>query len=131
MAWEDFVQHWDQVQIVDRSLDLSFLSIKPANDSKREICKACTWGCFTYWCFCRGPRFMCCPKRSSEETVDIDEKWCFCIPVKRKYKAYGKQHLTTRGIVATEADELEYDEGDEYDDDEDYEDEEDYDDEDY
>lgn len=118
MAWEDFIQQWDQLQIVDRSLDLDMLSLKPKDDSKRSVCKACSWGCFSYWCLCRGLRYMCCPKRSADKTVDVDEKCCFCIPIKRKYKAYDQQKLTTRGIVPSDDySDYEY-ESSEYDEDE-------------
>jgi len=87
MAWEDFVQHWDHVDIVDRSLDIDSLRLEVESDSPVAPAEACLGGCFQFWCLCEGPKLFYCPTRTSDKTIEADGGSIFpCFRRRRKYK---------------------------------------------
>jgi len=76
MSWEDFVENWASVGVIDRTIDVSTLRYKVDTRSKYPALKGCVNGCFKYWCRCWGCRRLYCPHRSSEETINA-KQCCF------------------------------------------------------
>lgn len=81
MSWDDVVQHWTSINVVDRSVDMHTLKLEVADDSMCAPTKGCLRGCFKFWFCCYGPHRLYCPHRSSEETVKVDQSclsWLCC-----------------------------------------------------
>lgn len=78
MAWEDYVQNWSKIGIVDRSIDITSLGLPLKNDSACAPTAACCKGCARYWCCCQGISHLYFPHRSSDETVKVGGCMGFC-----------------------------------------------------
>lgn len=74
---EDFMVYFDGVDILDREVNIKdvVLTIDEA-DGCLAPAKGCARGCFRYWCCCEGVTHLCCPHKSSEDTVEV--KKCIC-----------------------------------------------------
>lgn len=70
MSWDDYVENWDRIGVVDRTVDINTLALRVGDDSYLAPCCACLGGCLNFWC-CEGPRRLYCPHRSSDETVKV------------------------------------------------------------
>mmetsp|Transcript_53361 Transcript_53361/g.92791 ORF Transcript_53361/g.92791 Transcript_53361/m.92791 type:complete len:336 (-) Transcript_53361:78-1085(-) len=71
MSWDDYVQNWKRIGVVDRTIDVNTLSLMVFNDSNFAPIAACIKGCCRFWLCCDGLKRLYCPHRSSEETVKI------------------------------------------------------------
>lgn len=71
MSWEDFLKNWEKIGVIDRTIDITTMSLTVFNDSACSPVAACLKGCCRFWFCCLGIRRLYCPHRSSEETVKI------------------------------------------------------------
>jgi len=76
MSWQDYCKHWKWVGVVDRTIDITSLSLHLRNDSACAPAFACCRGCAYFWCCCKGPTRLFCPHRSSDETVKVKRSMC-------------------------------------------------------
>jgi len=88
MQWEDFVQFWKEVQIVDCETSIRTVSPPIYNETWIGPTLACLHGCAEYWCFCLGLRRLYLGRppasdlKSMEEGMDrkvgLDQEGFFC-----------------------------------------------------
>jgi calpain-15 len=78
MLFEDFMKHFDAIDILDREVDINDITFTIDEDDGRCFgpLKGCLVGCFRYWCLCAGCSHLCCPHHRSSETVKVNR--CFC-----------------------------------------------------
>jgi len=76
MSWEDYIQHWRKIGVVDRTIDINTVRLLVDDDSCMAPCSACVKGCCKFWCCCEGCKRIYCPYRSSSETVKIKRRCC-------------------------------------------------------
>ena len=74
IAWEDFLKHFDNVDVCLRTSGIADLSL----DVKEELgtcgpCVGCVCGCAKYWLLCQGCRAMWCGKDTHEHEETIRE----------------------------------------------------------
>lgn len=69
MSWEDFVQNWEKIGVVHRTVDINSLKINVKDDSSCAPVAGCFLGCGWFWCCCAGVRHLYCASRPSDETV--------------------------------------------------------------
>jgi calpain-15 len=69
MSWEDFMLHWEEIGVVDRTVDISTLRYSVASGAAFPATRGCIRVCLRFWCRCWGCRRLYCPRRSSRETV--------------------------------------------------------------
>ena len=76
MAWDDFIMHFDNINICSRSTGVHDLYI---DLSEGDGCahflgptKGCCWGCTKYWCFCKGCRSIYGGTTSTHKTAEVD-----------------------------------------------------------
>jgi hypothetical protein len=78
MLFDDFMKHFDAVDILDREVNIR--DIVFTMEENNGVCcgpfLGCLNGCFRYWCMCAGISHLCCPHKSSEKTVKVNK--CFC-----------------------------------------------------
>jgi len=78
MSWDDYVENWKQIGVVDRTVDINTLGLTVFNDSKCAPIAACIKGCCRFWFCCMGIRRLYFPHRSSDETVKVGGCMGFC-----------------------------------------------------
>jgi calpain-15 len=75
MQWEDFVQFWKSVQIVDCGTSIKMV----ATPVHRDPTYACLSGCFHYWCCCIGFRRLYCGRDAATDfdglSKDMHSNW--------------------------------------------------------
>lgn len=76
MSWEDYVQNWSSIGVIDRTVDINTLRLHIRDNSACAPTAACCRGCCSFWCLCEGPKRLYCPHRSSEETVQVRKCGC-------------------------------------------------------
>eukprot|EP00049_Salpingoeca_infusionum_P002940 m.61457 g.61457 ORF g.61457 m.61457 type:complete len:526 (+) comp11866_c2_seq1:66-1643(+) len=78
MSFDDFVRHYDRVEVCDRSAfnDLQ-LDVKE-DDGCWGVVKGCGLGCFRYWFCCAGVRMTYCAHRTTED-VKYSAGPCGCM----------------------------------------------------
>jgi len=76
MSWDDYVQNWNKIGVVDRTVDINSLRLHVEDDSACAPTRGCCGGCFTFWCCCQGPSHIYCPHRSSNETLKVQGACC-------------------------------------------------------
>jgi len=83
MSWEDFVEHWERIGIVHRTIDIKTLSIRVGEANDCGPAAACCVGCAKFWCLCRGPKHLYRPEHSSDETIGVSNGCCDCFSSSR------------------------------------------------
>lgn len=76
MSWEDFVEHWARVGVVDRTIDINSLKLQVRNHNYTEPIRACCRGCGFFWCCCQGAKHLYFPHKTSDQTVTVKKGWC-------------------------------------------------------
>eukprot|EP00440_Ansanella_granifera_P014821 gb/GFBE01016113.1/.p1 GENE.gb/GFBE01016113.1/~~gb/GFBE01016113.1/.p1 ORF type:complete len:482 (+),score=107.78 gb/GFBE01016113.1/:1-1446(+) len=76
MSWEDFIENWSRIGVVDRTVDINSLSLQVKNDSACSPVMACCGGCCSFWCCCNGCKKVYFPHRSSDETIKVKKGCC-------------------------------------------------------
>jgi len=71
MCWADYLQHWERIGVVDRTIDINSLRLHPKNNSFCAPTTACIGGCCKFWCCCRGCSRLYCAHHSSDETIKV------------------------------------------------------------
>ena len=74
MPWEDFIEHFDNIDVCLRSSGLDDLAL----DVKEELgtvgpCVGCLCGCLKYWLACQGCWKMWCGKSAADREQTIRE----------------------------------------------------------
>jgi len=77
MSWEDYIQNWKWIGVIDRTVDIKTLRLNLKDDSCCAPTIGCCKGCSSFWCCCTGCKRLYCPHRSSDETVKV-KKCCSC-----------------------------------------------------
>jgi len=78
MSWDDYIQNWSKIGVVDRTIDINTLALQIKDDSCCAPTCACCKGCCTFWCCCVGVRRIYFPYRSSDDTVKVGGCCGFC-----------------------------------------------------
>jgi len=78
MSWDDFITHFDNINVCSRSTGIHDLYIDlNEGDGGCAHCvgpiKGCCWGCTKYWCMFKGCRSLYGGKRSSGKTIEADK----------------------------------------------------------
>jgi calpain-15 len=71
MSWEDYVQNWEKIGVVDRTVDINTVGLNVFDDGLCSPIAACIKGCCRFWCCCEGVRRLYFPHRSSDETIKV------------------------------------------------------------
>jgi len=78
MSWADYCKNWSKIGVIDRTVDITTVSLAIFDDSNWSPIAACIKGCCRFWCCCLGIKRLYCPHRSSDETVKIGGCCGFC-----------------------------------------------------
>jgi len=76
MSWDDYVDNWDKIGVIDRTVDINSLRLHVKDDSACAPAVGCCGGCCRFWCCCEGPKRLYFPHRSSAETVKVKKSCC-------------------------------------------------------
>jgi hypothetical protein len=75
MSWNDFVESWEGVGVVDRTIDIDSLTYDFDEEMHGNFCKKCLGpsvgcgnGCFRFWCKCQGPLRLYNPIESEDKS---------------------------------------------------------------
>lgn len=77
MTFDDFVEHFDRVEVCDRSSHRDLRLDVREDEGLMGVCKGCAVGCATYWCLCNGLRTIYCGHRTSTD-VEYSAPLCSC-----------------------------------------------------
>eukprot|EP00930_Biecheleria_cincta_P045441 TRINITY_DN31310_c0_g1_i1.p1 TRINITY_DN31310_c0_g1~~TRINITY_DN31310_c0_g1_i1.p1 ORF type:complete len:478 (+),score=60.67 TRINITY_DN31310_c0_g1_i1:101-1435(+) len=69
MLWTDFAAFFDNLTILDRSVDIHTLVLDVKADQRCSATEACVRGCCKFWLCCRGCARLYLPHRSSREPI--------------------------------------------------------------
>jgi len=76
MCWDDYIQNWGSIGVVDRTIDINSLQLQMKDDKFCSPVFGCCHGCCRFWCCCYGPKRLYLPHHSSEETVNVKKSCC-------------------------------------------------------
>eukprot|EP00929_Paragymnodinium_shiwhaense_P084314 TRINITY_DN45073_c0_g1_i1.p1 TRINITY_DN45073_c0_g1~~TRINITY_DN45073_c0_g1_i1.p1 ORF type:complete len:736 (+),score=158.91 TRINITY_DN45073_c0_g1_i1:108-2315(+) len=108
MQWEDFVQFWKLVQVVDCDSSIRML----ATPVHQDLTGACLHGCFHYWCCCVGFLHLYCGRQAATDLETLqqgsdgrcgwDQSGCYCRLCEEAGAAYDVQSAGKGGAAAGE-----------------------------
>jgi len=73
MQWEDFVQFWNEVQIVDCAVNIRTVAPPNYNETIGGPVLSCLVGCWEYWCCCLGLRRLYLGREPADDLKTMEE----------------------------------------------------------
>jgi calpain-15 len=74
MLWEDFVKHYNNIEVCDRKQSLRDLTLEVhEEDGPCGICCGCVGGCCEYYCCCVGCHKLYCVRKPTPVTIGDEE----------------------------------------------------------
>jgi hypothetical protein len=79
MTWDDYVQNWNKIGVVHRTVDIHSVKLHVKDDSYCSPIVGCVSGCCSFWCCFIGCSRLYCPRRPTDDTVQGRKgclRWC-------------------------------------------------------